>query len=130
MASFVSTMHEWRRMCSAIQSENQKSPSGSWCSNCPIEQFCVIDTEIKDSTDNVFRIIDERVQAWADKNKEPVYPTWIDWLRDVGVIPTQEEASHSMRDGVRAASFYVTAKAFSQIPADIAQKLKLEPKEG
>lgn len=120
MASFVSTMHEWRRMCIAIQSENQKSPSGSWCSNCPIEQFCVIDTEIKDSTDDVFRIIDERVQAWADKNKELVYPTWEEWLIKSGIL---------LR-GNRGTWQSLTTKAADPIPADIALKLGLQPKEG
>jgi hypothetical protein len=70
------------------------------------------------------------IMSWATEHPEPVYPTWIDWLRNVGVIPTQEEASHSMRDGVRAASFYVTAKAFEPIPGDIAEKLGIESKEG
>lgn len=120
MASFVSTMHEWRRMCKAIQSENQKSPSGSWCSNCPIEQFCVIDTEIKDSTDDVFRIIDERVQAWADKNKEPQYPTWEEWLITQGVI----------KENPNGGVGYPMPKLFESIPADTAQKLGIKPKEG
>lgn len=125
MASFVSTMHEWRRMCSAIQSENQKSHSGSWCRNCPIEQFCVIDTEIKNSTDNVFRIIDERVQAWADKNKEPVYPTWWEWLENMGIVSKAKSEYSEIFDRVCWG-----ARMFDQIPASIAEKLGLEPKEG
>lgn len=120
---FVQTMKDWRRMCNAIQSENQKSPSGSWCSNCPIEQFCVIDTEIKDSTDDVFRIIDERVQTWADKNKEPVYPTWYDYLHSIGILYNKHVAGGDVTE-------IHWGNMMTPIPADTAQKLGLQPKEG
>ena len=124
MASFVSTMHDWRRMCSAIQSENQKSSSGSWCRNCPIEQFCVIDTEIKNSTDNVFRIIDEMVQTWADKNKEPVYPTWGEFfVKHGGLAERWENATNPAWEANMAIGMFR-----APIPASIAQKLGIEPK--
>ena len=115
--SFQEVMRQWVRARKATKWSGEEN---NVLSVYPLEAY----------DDTLIANIEENVMAWAAEHPEPAYPTWIDWLRDIGVIPTQEEASRSMRDGVRAASFYVTAKAFSQIPADIAQKLGIQPKEG
>lgn len=118
MADFVQVMKDWRRMCSAIQSKNQKTPFESWCRNCPIEKLCVIDTEIKDLTDNVFRVIDERIQSWAEENPELVYPTFREWLISIGIIG--QMSTHSV---------IADKLTMTHIPPDIAEKLGIEPKE-
>ena len=116
-------LKNWKRMCNSMTEMNE-------CEDCPIvrntygARCCDMTCEMRD-VENIVR----EVEKWVAEHPEPAYPTWIDWLRDVGVIPTQEEASRSMRDGVRAASFYVIAKAFSQIPADMAKRLEIKPKE-
>ena len=46
------------------------------------------------------------VMQWAAEHPEPVYPTWWDWFAAGGLDPDDP------------------------IPADIAEKLGLEPKEG
>lgn len=109
MADFVQVMKDWRRLCETIQSENQqKSPNG-WCIGCPIQGNCVIDSEIKYTTDNVLAMIGERIQSWAAENPEPVYPSWSDFLNHIG-LPTYGDLN-------------------SPIRPDIAKMLGLEPKE-
>lgn len=48
------------------------------------------------------------VMRWAAEHPEPVYPTLAEWLRSIGL------ANHRMID---------------PIPADIAEKLGIQPKE-
>ena len=124
MTEFVQMMKDWRRMCETIQSENQQTSSGGWCIGCPIQGVCVIDAEIKYTTDNGLAMIGERIQSWAAENPEPVYPTWGEWLLKQGVIRAGTES----RNGFAYQT--VTDKLFAQIDADIAKKLGIEPKEG
>ena len=94
------------------------------CDICPLGG-CNAIYEEDGSTD--YANVEKKVAAWAAEHLEPVYPSWIDWLMANGVIPDSNSAKHSMESGVRAATFYVTSKAFTPIPADIAQKLGIEP---
>ena len=57
------------------------------------------------------------------KNPEPQYPTWGEWLESIGVIKYIDRAD-SINYLIRS-----THKTNTQIPADIAQKLEIEPKE-
>lgn len=60
------------------------------------------------------------VMNWAAENPEPVYPTWGEWLMSIGVI-----------NGVHPYGAIDALGNLKQpIPADIAQKLGIEPKEG
>lgn len=131
MAEFVKTMKDWRRMCNTIQSENQRRSTGAWCKGCPLQGLCIIDTSIKDSTNGEFGIIGEQIQAWAADHQEPVYPTWLEWLKSMGVIPylmglvTVRDVDGTFDDG----HVNITENALKEIPADIAEKLGLQPKE-
>jgi site-specific recombinase XerC len=60
------------------------------------------------------------IMKWAANHPEPVYPTWEEWLITQGVI--KENPSGGVG--------YPMPKLFEHIPADIAQKLGIEPKEG
>ena len=122
MAEFVQTMKDWRRMCIAMEKLHPIAP----CCGCPLEEYeCPAIYEDNSHVD--YSDVEEKVTAWAAEHKEPVYPSWIDWLMANGVIPDSYSVKHSMESGVRAATFYVTSKAFTPIPADIAQKLGIEP---
>ena len=114
---FVQTMKDWRRMCDTIQSENQKTSSNGWCKGCPVQGVCVIDTEIKDTTEKGFAMIGERIQSWAAEHPEPVYPTWGEWLQSIGVAEL----------GSGMLSIH-PAIAEQPIPAELAEKLEIEPK--
>jgi hypothetical protein len=63
--------------------------------------------------------VEKNVTAWAAEHKEPVYPTFREWLISIGVIG--QMSTHSV---------IADKLAMTPIPADIAQKLGIEPKEG
>ena len=106
MADFVQTMKDWRRMCKAYTTDND-----SCCEGCPVVDFhehgCGAIFEMEDSTD--WKRYADTIKAWAAEHPV-VYPTWENWLTTLGVQ-----------------SFNELSKP---IPADIAQKLGIQPKEG
>lgn len=123
MADFVQTMKDWKRMCDTYD----------YCSDCPLNddrETCIHASRGKwpNSVDNLER----RVMAWAAEHPEPVYPTWLEWLKSMGVIPylmglvTVRDVDGTFEDG----HVNITENAFKEIPADIAEKLGLQPKEG
>lgn len=127
-------------MCETIQSQNQQKSNSGWCGGCPLQGYCVIDTEIKDSTDNELAIIEKRIQSWAAENPEPVYPTWGEWLEQQGIC-FSSITHRNYVDGVSIpkvfeyqiegkTAFMCGDKVNEPIPADMAQKLGIEPKEG
>lgn len=109
MAEFVQTIKDWRRMCADIN-----------CSECEIFNYCQGLPNADAYADKIERI----VTAWAAEHPEPVYPTWAEWLESMHVITVTPIKGCMIRKVLPA--FYM----FSQIPADIAQKLGIEPKEG
>ena len=112
IVDFVQVMKDWRRMCQHMTEEYGNSS----CDKCPLGG-CSAVYEMCGKEN--FLNMERDIVAWASENPEPVYPTWISWLINEGVI---EKGS-------------TYTKAFYQlqtkpIPADIAQKLGIEPKEG
>jgi len=109
MAEFVDVMRQFNRMCNA----------NAGCFNCPLHEpdgvsdRCSIGAFVNDSEH-----IEREVMKWAAEHPEPVYPTWAEWLRHKVV-------------GVDADSIYDAWRVLctTRIPADIAQKLGIEPKE-
>jgi hypothetical protein len=64
--------------------------------------------------------VERTVMSWAAEHPAPVYPTWGEWLMSIGVI-----------NGVHPHGAIDALGNLKQpIPADIAQKLGIEPKEG
>lgn len=111
MAEFVNVLRQFDRMCKANYG----------CVDCPLHEpdgvsdRCSIGAFVNDSEH-----IEREIMSWAAEHPEPVYPRWIDWLSDVGLIINTTDQYHY------AFNF---AAAVDQIPADIAQKLGIEPKE-
>lgn len=99
MPEFQDTMKQWRRICKAHEH----------CISCPL-RGCSPDPYLR--TDAEIATLEGTIMRWAEEhpeeNPEPVYPTLAEWLRSIGL------AHHRMID---------------PIPADIAEKLGLEPKE-
>ena len=117
MAEFVQTMKDWRRMCKAYTTDDE-----SCCYGCPVADFrehgCGAIFEMEDGTD--WERYEGQIREWAAEHPEPVYPTWVEFLTDVGFVTTFD-----VSEG--------TAYSFNwdrQIPADLAEKLGLQPKEG
>ena len=70
--------------------------------------------------------IEKTIMAWAAEHPEPVYPTWGDWFVNRGMLPEKWDNLTSAYMDVGC----VPKLIHSPIPADLAQKLGIEPKEG
>ena len=115
MAEFQEVMRQWARMCSNVPGKSK----GNLCSDvysgyvCPLREKGLCNQPISSQT-NSDRVIGEKIiMAWAAEHPEPVYPTWFEWLKTV--VSDEEMLQRGMYWDM-------------QIPADIAQKLGLQPK--
>jgi hypothetical protein len=71
LAEFQDVIKHWHRMCNALNGDCYKCPiEGS-----PCQYIAFIPKEIIG--------VEQPIMSWADKNPEPVYPSWRDWLRDL-----------------------------------------------
>lgn len=117
MADFIQTMKDWRRMCKHYSDERMKTGQHSCAAMCPLGRNTACGY-IEMATNMDIEDMAKEVAKWAAQHPEPVYPTWWSWLINEGVI---EKGS-------------TYTGAFDQlktkhIPADIAGKLGIEPKE-
>lgn len=113
MAEFQDVMRQWGRYCKGY-TENHNDD----CSGCPFEINGSCNSYAKDNAQYAEQI-EKHIMAWAAEHPEPVYPTWGEWLQEIGVAEV----------GSGMLSIH-PATAEQPIPADIAQKLGIEPKEG
>lgn len=114
MAEFTEVMRQYKRMC-----------YGKSCCDCDFYKF---KTSINYQMACLRFLKEYPIEAealvmnWA-KEHPVVYPTWMEWLTDVGAIPKtiswDEPLIESIYDAIQ-----------EHIPADTAQKLGIEPKEG
>ena len=105
MAEFQEVMKQWVRRCDMCPDYDQPCKmNGLICNKI-----------IKFPSDTNWQIIEDEIMQWAAEHPEPVYPTWEEYLRNVGVIPTNQDIVQ------------IFLKA--SIPDDIAEKLGLKPKE-
>ena len=102
MAEFKTVMHEMARMCDVITKKDE-------CENCPISHN-VLCGVLCNMEDKAIAEAEAAIMAWAAEHPEPTYPTWGEWLLKTYNIPSSR--------------LFV-----SSIPADIAKKLGIEPKE-
>lgn len=107
MADFAQTMKDWHRMCKAMSDKD----SHDACSGCPLGEYgCPpIYEGFNIYKDVDFEVVGERIAAWAAENPEPVYPSWSEFLNNIG-LPTYGDLNTPIRP-------------------DIAKMLGLEPKE-
>lgn len=116
--SFREVMHEVNRLCMTISGCNQNCPLenngccgnlGAYCSD-PLQVEC----------------IESVVMSWAAEHPEPVYPTWGEWFVEHGdLVDGWQNATNAAWVAKRALDVFM-----KPIPADIAEKLGLQPKEG
>lgn len=122
MAEFIEVMRQAKRMCEEQQNID-------CCVRCPINKNgCMVaaDAEYVDYAD-----AEQKIMHWAAEHPEPVYPTWREWQKNVfpdagdDVYPcnylsyTECRCKGSSCDECRG----------RRIPADIAEKLGIKPKE-
>lgn len=121
MSEFMDVMRQARRMC-----KNQED-----CESCPLWNtanfFCKLDTTCY-SDDSA---IENIVMQWAKENPETVYPTWDEWqksmFQDAGspIMPCNFES----KDRLGCLGKICIECRNQPIPADIAEKLGIRPKE-
>lgn len=108
MADFVQMLKDWKRMCNAMTEMDG-------CEDCPIVKntHAARCGDMPGEMQDVESIVRE-VEKWAAEHPEPVYPSYLevfDWAHK----KTWAEIKNILAN---------------PIPADIAQKLGIEPKEG
>ena len=107
MAEFIEVIHAIQRIC--------KRRNGK-CSTCLLGEFaCPNNVRFDKTEEAAFRELEDTVVKWAAEHPEPVYPTWVDWFRQMGIVSSTQKCFHDW--------------LLKPIPADIAQKLGIEPKE-
>lgn len=119
---FQKVMRQWRRFCK----------SHSNCGECEFDGKGICGEA--HLTDIPYADIELRIMAWAAEHPEPKYTTWAEWLLKFGAarrVPIGEPWPVEFADGSMLEPCYeIVVKENERIPADIAQKLGIEPKEG
>lgn len=121
MAEFVQTMKDWHRMCENCDRNEEIGcvVNGSVCAGFR-KMIDEIDLEV----------VEAKVTAWAAGHPEPVYPTWAKYLEQFGFTPGALMLSKECFDVDCEAKMRNIWLMTTHIPADIAEKLGIEPKEG
>lgn len=115
MGEFQDVMKQFDRMCWYYQ-RKRKCPMACPMNGVNISQCRKVAFEEPKETEEI-------VMAWAAEHPV-VYPTWVEWLVDSGVFPQKMSTIPSVAFNTIRDSLSV------EIPADIAQKLGIKPKEG
>lgn len=106
--SFQEVIRQKKRMCNSVL-----------CCKCDIYRLCGEDlSKCQQFINNNPKKAEEVIMSWAAEHPEPMYPTWFEYLYAI-----------SNPDYFDLTEFY-TWMRHTHIPADLAQKLGIEPKEG
>lgn len=123
MSEFTDVMRQAKRMCESF--------SDGHCSECPIGNANLLECGITVTSRMDYEEVERRVMQWAAKHPEPVYPTWREWQNstfpDAGryIMPCDFESKNRFKCKEKTCYQCVT----EPIPADIAEKLGIKPKE-
>lgn len=125
MAEFQEVMRQWKRRCEHCDAKED--------ARCYVHGYtCEAFNKMKDCTN--FKFVEEDIMKWAEEHPEPVYPTWREWLIKLGIVSFDvdfrallDTRPTTLANTVKA---YINEEGSKPIPADIAEKLGLQPKEG
>lgn len=106
MAEFQEVMRQINRICSYYQAKCEDS-------GCLLCHVCGVIGNHSSNAKRAMRI-EDLVTKWAAEHPEPIYPTWYEWLIMMGAVGSVEDLFSNLQ---------------RPIPADIAEKLGIEPKE-
>ena len=118
---FVQTMKDWKRMCNAMEQEDEYTA----CDKCDLRDFGCPAIYEKECNSADWKHVERVVAKWAAEHPEPKYPTWWEWLKSMGIVSKAKSEYSEIFDTICEET-----RMFDSIPADIAQKLGIEPKEG
>ena len=121
MAEFQVVAKELERMCNTYHA--LRGICGT--DECPLycEDLCYAQAMVHVHGDDACNL-EKVVMSWAAEHPEPQYPTWWEWLENMGIVSKAKSEYSEIFDTI-----CVGTKMFDPIPADIAQKLGIEPKE-
>ena len=130
MAEFKEVIKQWKRMCESF-SHNSYAEFKPCADKCSVGANHVCG-EICEATVKEIEEFEAAVIKWAAERQEPVYPTWGDWLLSVGgARKVPDGIPFELPNGeIVEPSYGIVVATWDHIPADIAQKLGIEPKEG
>ena len=116
---FTEVMKHWRRMCEHYTTDD----AASCCNDCPMRDLPYddhgCDAIFSDWAKNAdWQKVADVVMKWAAEHPEKVYPTWVEWLETVGVVALNTDKGFIL----------IKPEVKNPIPADIAEKLGIEPK--
>lgn len=114
---FVHVMKDWRRMCQHMEKEY----GNRCCDHCPLDGCYAVYGAL--SNEN-FLNMEHDIVAWSTEHPESIYPRWCDWLAEQGVL-----VSANSFPNMRYWYTMDMEKMEQPIPANIAKKLGIEPKE-
>ena len=123
MAQFSEVMQQAKRMCEAFRDGH--------CSKCPIGYADALECGIMATSEMDCEEVERRVMQWAAEHPEPVYPTWREWQKitfpDAGryIMPCEFESKNRFKCKEKTCYQCIS----EPIPADIAEKLGIKPKE-
>ena len=131
MAEFQEVLRQFDRMCRYYQ-RNFECPM---C--CPMDGVNI--SQCRKVAFEKSKETEKTVMAWAAEHPESVYPTWAEWLEQQGICFSRL-TNYSRVDGVSIpqvfnyqiegkTAFICGDKVNDPIPADMAQRLGIEPKE-
>ena len=125
MADFVQTMKDWKRMCNAMGQEDEYTA----CDKCDLRPFGCPAIYEKECDSADWQYVERVVAKWAVANPEPRYPTWGEWFAEQGELSANWKDLRVVSCSGKS-SAGIIGLLYNEIPADIAQKLGIEPKEG
>ena len=101
--SFQEVMKQWQRMCKSYIA----------CEKCPVNNILVLCDDMPWIVSDIPGF-EATIMKWAAEHPEPRYPSWGEWLSDIGVF--------ACRDGE-----WLFEKANEIIPEDFAERNGIEP---
>ena len=119
MAEFKEVCKQWQRMCNSFK-ESATSEYRPCAEKCPVGCNPVCG-ELDVATPKDVERFEAAVMQWAAEHPV-VYPTWKEYLLDIGVIPDEAVPPDYVQE-------LIVMCVEKPIRADIAKKLGIEPKE-
>lgn len=111
MAEFENVMAGFARICKYMNQECYRR-------DCPLVHKGFCSKPVLFYTREDIQEAEEIITKWAAEHPEPEYPTWEEWLNTTPFIDKVKRSSGT----------YTTYNWKKPIPADIAEKLGIEPK--
>ena len=112
MAEYSEVIKQFKRMCN--------NGHCATATGCPMYPSCNIGQCRRVAFERPSDF-EKRVMAWAAEHPEPVYPSWYAWLANMNVVPIELPPDQAV--------MVTDIGLLKKIPADIAEKLGIQPKE-